>query len=191
MVQNPWLIFPQLCRFLTNCFTQSPHNFKAVFLIDRTTLWQELFMHHAIAIKETRSLGFLDAFIGMIGLWIQCHSHTPIIRHQLWSFWANLVRRWTSSTSPKRCFCSKFSNFGTIFAAARFMPKTSVKIAWHEPNEIPTLSATSLIVIRLLSKNIYFIALSLTSSRASLNRLYHNWTCVLLIVDSPNATVTI
>ena len=30
-------------------------------------------------------------------------------------------------------FCSKFSNFGTILDAARFMPKTSVKIACHEP----------------------------------------------------------
>ena len=35
----------------------------------------------------------------------------------------------------RHCFCSKYSNFGTIFAAARFMPKTSVKIAWHEPND--------------------------------------------------------
>ena len=46
------------------------------------------------------------------------------------------------------CVCSKFSNFGTIFAAARFMPKTSVKFAWHEPNDMPTSSTTSLIVIR-------------------------------------------
>ena len=34
-------------------------------------------------------------------------------------------------------------------------------------------------------------ASSLTSSRPSLNRLYHNWTCVLLIVDSPNVTVNV
>ena len=34
-------------------------------------------------------------------------------------------------------------------------------------------------------------ASSLTFSRPSLYRLYHNWTCVLLIVDSPNATVNI
>ena len=41
----------------------------------------------------------------------------------------------------------KFCNFGTIFAAVCFMPKTSVKISWHEPNYMSTLSATSLIVI--------------------------------------------
>ena len=38
-------------------------------------------------------LALLDASIGMIGLWLQCHSHTPMIRHQLWDFWANLNRR--------------------------------------------------------------------------------------------------
>ena len=37
-------------------------------------------------------------------------------------------------------FCSKFSNFRTNSAAARFMPKTIVKIAWHEPYDIPTSS---------------------------------------------------
>ena len=35
MVQNPWLVFPQFFAFLTNCFAQSSHNFKVVFLIDR------------------------------------------------------------------------------------------------------------------------------------------------------------
>ena len=48
--------------------------------------------------------------------------------------------------STWRCFCSKLGNFGTIFAATRFMPKTSVKMAWHEPNDMRTSSATSLIV---------------------------------------------
>ena len=71
----------------------------------------------------------------------------PMICHQLWPFWA---------TSIERCFCSIFSNSGTIFAAARFMPKTSVKITWHEPNDMPRLSATSLIEIQRLSKIIFF-----------------------------------
>ena len=109
--------------------------------------------------------------------------------------------------SMGRCFCSKFSNFGTIFAVARFMPKISVKIAWHEMNNMLTSSATSPTVIRRLSKIIFFTASMLsaivdvlgrpgrssllTSSYPSLNRLYHNWTCVLLIVDLPNATVDI
>ena len=43
---------PQFCAFLTNCITQSAHISKLVFLIDRTTLWQEFVMHHTIAIEE-------------------------------------------------------------------------------------------------------------------------------------------
>ena len=34
------------------CFAPSAHNFKVVFLIDRTTLWQEFMMHPAIAIED-------------------------------------------------------------------------------------------------------------------------------------------
>ena len=52
MMPNPWLVFPQFCAFLTNFFAELAHNFKVVFLIDRTTLWQEFMMHQAIAIKE-------------------------------------------------------------------------------------------------------------------------------------------
>ena len=51
-MQKPWLIFQQFCAFLTNCFAQSAHNFKVVFLKDRTTLWRDFMMNHAIAIKE-------------------------------------------------------------------------------------------------------------------------------------------
>ena len=36
MMQNPWFIFPQFCAFLTNCFAQTAHNFKVVFLIENT-----------------------------------------------------------------------------------------------------------------------------------------------------------
>ena len=49
--------------------------------------------------------------------------------------------------SMRLCFCSKISNFGTIFAAPHFIPKKFVKIAWHEPNVMPTASATFLIMI--------------------------------------------
>ena len=38
--------------FLTNCFAQSVHNSKIVFLIDRMIFWQEFMMDHAIAIEE-------------------------------------------------------------------------------------------------------------------------------------------
>ena len=67
---------------------------------------------------------------------------------QIWISWA---------MSMRRCFCSKFNNFETIFAAARFIPKTSVIIAWHDPNDMPTASATSLTVIRRLSKIIFLL----------------------------------
>ena len=52
MVQNPWLVLPQFCPFLTNCFVQSAYSFKVLFPVDHTTLRQEFMMHHAIAIKE-------------------------------------------------------------------------------------------------------------------------------------------
>ena len=106
-----------------------------------------------------------------------------------------------SSLNVVKISCSKFSNFVTIFAAARSM------LAWHKPNDMSTPSATSLACIKWLSKIISFTtsifplvvnvlgqpgqASSLTSSRPSLNRLYHNRTCVLLTVDSSNTTVNI
>ena len=90
--------------------------------------------------------------------------------------------------SMRCCFCAQFS--------ARLMPKTVVKIAWHEPNDMPASSVSSLTVTRRLSKIISFTdsvflsfvnvlgrpgqASPLTSSRPSLIQLYHNWICVLL-----------
>ena len=109
-------------------------------------------------------------------VWFQCHSHTPMIRHQLWTFWTNLDHRCTSSTSSERCPCNVFffffCNFGTIFAAARFMPNPSLKIAWHEPNDMPTLSAISLIVIRQLSKIIFFLLLMCSGSQDNHRHLH-------------------
>ena len=124
MVQNPWLDFPQFCVFLTNCFMQSAYNFKVVFLIERTTLWQEFMMYYAICNRGKQwtkpshltelgllfsVLAFLDASIGMFGLWFQCHSYAPMIRHQLWPFWANLDHRWRSSTPLERCPCNNLA----------------------------------------------------------------------------------
>ena len=100
--QNTWLVFPQFSAFLTNCFGESAH--KIVFLIDHMTFWLELMRHHAIAIVETSeqnlytyqtwcnflALAFLDNSIEMIRLWFQCHSHTPMIPHQLRCFSGNL-----------------------------------------------------------------------------------------------------
>ena len=35
-------------------------------------------------------LVLLNASIRMIGILFQCHNHTTIIRHQLWTFWAKI-----------------------------------------------------------------------------------------------------
>ena len=176
MVQNPsnpWLVFLQSCAFLTNFYTWSTHNFNVVFLIDRTTLWQEFICTTQLQLKKTvnktfifdRSyvlfavLALLDNFIGII----RCHSHTPMIRHQLWFLSKsesslNIVVNISWTLSMQCCFRLKLSNFRTIFVAARFMPKTSVKIAWQESNEMPTSSAISPIMIQQLFKIIFFTA---------------------------------
>ena len=86
-------------------------------------------------------------------------------------------------------FLSKFSNFRTNFAATRFRPKISKKIAWHEPTDMSTSSAISLIVIRRFYITIFYTASvfslivdvlgrpgrasSFTSSRPSVKSLYH------------------
>ena len=171
MMQNLWLVVPQFYAFLTNCFALSAYNFKVVLFIDPTTLWQEFIMAWCHCIQREQwakplhlceldvlfsVLAPLYTTIGRMGLWFQCHSHTPMIRRQLWPFWINLDCRWTSSTSSELCPCHVV--FAQIFAAARFMPKTSVKIAWHEPIDMPSSSATSLIMIRQLFKIIFFTA---------------------------------
>ena len=70
--------------------------------------------------------------------------------------------------SMQRClFFSKFSNYGTFFAAASFMPKTSVKIVWHEPNDMPISLATSIILIRRLSKIIFINFIGYWHARAT------------------------
>ena len=119
VVQKPWLVFPQIYALLTNCFAQSAHNFKSVFLINRTTLWQAFMMQHAIAIQENSEqniqisqnlmcffflvLALLYTSIAVIGLWFQFFSITHILK--LWTFWAKLDRHWISSTSQDRCSC--------------------------------------------------------------------------------------
>ena len=74
--------------------------------------------------------------------------------------WGIVSDSW--ATSIRRCFCSKFNNFGTNFAASRFIPKTFEQISWHEPIDMPISSATSLIVIRRS-----FITISFTFSTFS------------------------
>ena len=38
---------------ISDCFAQIAHNLQVIFIIDRSTLWQELMMHHAPAIEES------------------------------------------------------------------------------------------------------------------------------------------
>lgn len=38
--------------YCLNCFMQTAYNFKVIFFIECATFWQELTMHHAIAIEE-------------------------------------------------------------------------------------------------------------------------------------------
>ena len=149
MVQNPWFVFPQFCTFLKNCCVQLAHTFKVACLTDRTTLCQELMMHHASAITENSEQNrTCCAFLGFGSCgrfhcnYFACNGDN--VRAIAMSMW--------------RCVCSKFRNFGAIFAAACFMPKTSVIIAWHEPNDMPISSATSFIMIRRLCKIIIFTA---------------------------------
>ena len=82
----------------------------------------------------------------------------------------------------RRCFCWKFSNFGTICAAAHLMPKISAKIVWLEPNDMPTSSATSLILIRQLSKIILFTALMVSSVVDMLGQPGHAFLAFLIPV---------
>ena len=156
MMPNPWLVFPQFCAFLTNFFAELAHNFKVVFLIDRTTLWQEFMMHQAIAIKENsgqnlhirpnltsffRSCLFWTLALGWLDFAFAT-SYDPF--EQSWGSSLNVVSI-SCAMSMHRSFCSRFSSFETIFAAAPYLPKTSVKIDWHEPNDMTTSSATSIL----------------------------------------------
>ncbi|UYV65287.1 K02A2.6-like [Cordylochernes scorpioides] len=91
-------VLPQIRAFLADCFAQIAHNLQVIFLIDRSTLWQELMMHHApcnrrklsAKLSHSTELGALfsvlvraAASIEMIKLWFPHHNHTPTLRHQL------------------------------------------------------------------------------------------------------------
>ena len=109
MVQNPCLAFPQSCVFLTNYFKQSVLNFKVVFLINRTTLWQEFIMHLAIAIEE-------NAFDRT---YLINHKH-PINEFQ------------PAATHPSRrlCFLRTYASrlLQTMTGLPRFAPSNAYKV---------------------------------------------------------------
>ena len=76
-------------------------------------------------------LALLDTSIGMILLWFQ--YHIPMIRHLLWPFWANLDRRWTSSTSPERCPCDVVFAQNLAILSSQIWYKTVHKFVLFTP----------------------------------------------------------
>ena len=186
--------------------SQSTPNFKAVLLIP----YDLVARIHSIAIKKKNSKIFtfdriwcvvfgLGSFgdYPLVSTSKPCtHDSSPVMSSlSKYGSLLNFVNiSW--AMSRQHWFCSKFGNLGTIFAAIRSVFKTSVKIAWHDSNDMQTSSATSLIVVGWLFKIIYFTALmfssvvdllewagrasSVTSSWPSSSRLYHNRTYVLL-----------
>ena len=44
VMQKPWIVLPQIRGSFSYYFTQTAHNYKVIFLIVRTTFWQELTM---------------------------------------------------------------------------------------------------------------------------------------------------
>ena len=127
-------------------------NFTVVFLIDRTTLWQEFMIHHAIAIEEncqqnlhirsnlmcffcffhfrTLTLGCLEIGFHVIALH-QCFVTCYDLFEQIWLLLNVVSISWTMLM--RQCFCARFSNIWTICSGALFIPKTPVKIAWYVP----------------------------------------------------------
>ena len=165
VLKRAFWYFEHFCAFLTNCFAQSAHNFKVVFLIHRTTLWQEFMMQSKKTVSKTFTFNrtwraFIDLGFSVRFHWDDwalvsmslpyTYDSQPVLTFlsKSWSSLNVVNISWTMSM--RHCFCTKFSNFGTVFAAARFMLKTSVNIAWHKPNDMPTSSATALIVIQRL-----------------------------------------
>ena len=85
----------------------------------------------------------------------QSHTHTHTHTHT-----QPCLANMEAGASLQYCFCPKIhEEFGTYYAATRFIPKTFKKISWHEPIDMPTSSATYLIVIRRS-----FITISFTFS---------------------------
>lgn len=177
MLPNPELFFPQFYTFLTNCFAHMVHNFKMVLLIDRTTLCQEFMMFHITAIANPLFLTklnvlfpvlkLLDDSIGMIGLWFQCHSHAPMVRQKLWPFWATflfaqiLVILKPSSLIPYLNILKNYLAFELMISKIIFYT-ASMFLAIVGVLEWPDLT------------------LSPTSYSVKVNKLYHNWACLLL-----------
>ena len=67
----------------------------------------------------------------------------------------------------RSCFCSKFSNFGTVFAAARLMPETAVKIVCYYANIISNLSNSDSTIIHNHFVHCFKVFIGCWSARAT------------------------
>ena len=130
-----------------------PAYFSILETLLKRAFWyrqQLLYRFFFYLLNRSKTLSFLFPLIGVFSFGKRkssaaMSSPSSDLFEQIWIIVERRNTPW--AMSMRRCFCSKFSNFGTIFAAARFMPKTSVKITWHEPNNMPPSAAVSLIVI--------------------------------------------
>ena len=68
MVQKPIFVLPQIRAFLTNCFSQFVHNLHLIFLIFRSTLWQELMIHHELKKSVIKTFSFDRTWRAFSGL---------------------------------------------------------------------------------------------------------------------------
>ena len=51
-------VLPQIRAFLADYFRQFAHNLQVIFLIERSTLWQELMIYHAPTTEENCKQNF-------------------------------------------------------------------------------------------------------------------------------------
>ena len=128
-------------------------------------------MRHAIAIEEMSgqnlhiwpSMMWFSALalLGWLGFGFNVIALHPwiITSYDIFKqIWIVIERCQLLLISMWCCFCSKFSNFGTICAVTLFILKASVKIAWHELSDMATSSATSLILT--ISQNHFLYCLN-------------------------------
>ena len=107
--------------------THIPAFFPNLETLLKSGFWyqQQLLFRFFLYLLNRCKTEWFDCGINVIALHT-CFVTSYGLFQQIW----NVVNiSW--AMSMRLCFCLKFSNFRTTSAAACFMPKTSVKIAWH------------------------------------------------------------
>lgn len=145
-------------------------------LFNRTAFWQEFMMHHVVAI-EGNSEQIWRAYYSLVSSerfpW---DDWTLVSISQQYIHNLALVMRFVSKSESslktfnsswmifmQSGFCLNFSNFEIIFVAGCFMPKTSIKIGWHELNDMLTASA----IIQNQSLHCFNISIGCWRTRAT------------------------